>query len=72
MSKQGWDIVAFKVPDHHSILYRTFLTGDGLHKAIDDAIQGGANVCSIRWSVQSVEPASQSKEASERGAVRGD
>lgn len=43
-----YDIVAFEIPKHKSLLYRMFLDRESLHKAIDDALDKGANVISIR------------------------
>lgn len=43
-----YDIVAFQVPKHRSLLYRMFLTRDELHRALDQALDKGANVISIR------------------------
>jgi hypothetical protein len=41
-------IVAFQVPQPHSILYRNFLTKEKLLEAVSEAIDKGANVLSIR------------------------
>ena len=46
--KKLFDIVAFEVPKHKSLLYKMFLTREGLHKALDEGIDKGANVFSIR------------------------
>jgi hypothetical protein len=43
-----FDIVAFKVPDHRSLLYSSWLPVEALHNALNDAIEKGANVISIR------------------------
>ena len=48
MSKNRYDIVAFKVPRHKSLLYRRFLTLQQLKKAVEEACLKGANVISIR------------------------
>jgi hypothetical protein len=47
-----FDIVAFQVPKHKSILYRSFLTKELLLKAVDEAVSKGANVISIRRVVK--------------------
>jgi hypothetical protein len=43
-----FDIAAFQVPKHKSILYRSFLTKTKLLEAVSEAIDKGANVISIR------------------------
>jgi len=43
-----YDIVAFRVPKHKSLLYRKFLNEETLLKAISKSIELGANVISIR------------------------
>ncbi len=48
MTEKKFDIVAFEVPKHKSLLYKRFLTREGLHKAVDEGIDKGANVFSIR------------------------
>jgi hypothetical protein len=40
------------VPQHRSILYRSFLNTEGLVKALREAIAKGANVVSIRRVVR--------------------
>ena len=49
-STKRYDIVAFKVPKHRSLLYDTLITREKLHKAIDAALDREANVISIRES----------------------
>jgi hypothetical protein len=46
--KVRFDIVAFQVPRHRSILYRSFLDEEKLVEALREAIRRGANVVSIR------------------------
>jgi hypothetical protein len=46
--RERFDIVAFKVPKHKSLLYRSFLDEEQLLKAVKLAIEKGANVISIR------------------------
>jgi hypothetical protein len=41
-------VVAFKVPEPHSILYRNFITKEKLLEAVSEAIDKGANVISVR------------------------
>jgi len=48
MTDPLFDIVAFEVPKHHSIIYRTWLTEEKLKEALAFAISKGANVISIR------------------------
>ena len=48
MKQKRYDIVAFRVPEHKSLLYRRFLTLNGLLKAVAEACNKGANVISIR------------------------
>jgi hypothetical protein len=48
MKKLLFDLVAFRVPEHRSILYRCFRTKERLHEDLDEAISLGANVISIR------------------------
>jgi len=43
-----FDIVAFKVPQHHPLVYRMRITEEEPLKAISEAIKKGANVISIR------------------------
>jgi len=43
-----YDIVAFEVPKHKSLLYKMFLSKEQLLKTVEDAINKGANVISIR------------------------
>jgi hypothetical protein len=45
---EHFDIVAFNVPDHHSLLYRRYRTKDQLLSDVDTACEKGANVISIR------------------------
>jgi len=47
-----YDISAFIVPRHHSILYRSFLTKGELIAMLDEALSDGANVVSIREVVE--------------------
>lgn len=49
-STKRYDIVAFKVPKHRSLLYDTLITRERLHKALDAALDREANVISIRES----------------------
>jgi hypothetical protein len=44
----GFDIAAFQVPRHRSVLYRSFLGEEELVKALREAIRRGANVVSVR------------------------
>jgi len=46
--EKKFDIAAFIALKHHSVLYRYFLSREGLHKALDEAIDKGANIFSIR------------------------
>lgn len=46
--KKLFDIVAFEVPNHKSLVYRKFLTKEKLLKALSKAIDLDANVISIR------------------------
>jgi hypothetical protein len=46
--RERFDIVAFKVPKHKSLLYRSFPDEEQLLKAVKLAIEKGANVISIR------------------------
>ena len=48
MSEKRFDIVAFEVPKHKSLLYKMFLTKETLLKAVEEAIEKSANVISIR------------------------
>jgi len=43
-----FDIVAFRVPDHKSLIYRRFLPQAALLNAVKQATDKGANVISIR------------------------
>jgi hypothetical protein len=43
-----FDIAAFRVPQHRSLLYESFLTPEQLVEALKEAISRGANVVSIR------------------------
>lgn len=47
-----FDIVAFQVPNHKSLIYLQFVGREGLHKALDKAMDQGANVVSIRRVVE--------------------
>ena len=47
-----FDIVAFQVPKHRSLLYETWQSREQLHRALDRAIDRGANVFSIRKVVK--------------------
>ena len=49
---ENFDIVAFKVPNHKSLLYRRFLTKEGLLKAVSLAVDKDANVISIRGVIK--------------------
>ena len=46
--KERFDIAAFIVPKHRSILYKSLLDEEELLKAVKLAIRKGANVISIR------------------------
>ena len=48
MKQKLFDIVAFEVPNHKSLIYRRFLTEEQLLKALSKAIELNANVVSIR------------------------
>jgi hypothetical protein len=48
IKKPSFDIAAFQVPKHHSILYKSFLNEEKLLEAVKEAITKGANVISIR------------------------
>jgi hypothetical protein len=48
LSEDLFDIAAFRVPHHKSVLYRSFITKEQLLKAVEAAIEKGANVISIR------------------------
>lgn len=48
MTDKLYDIVAFKVPSHHSILYQAWLTEETLKERLSWALGQGANVVSIR------------------------
>ena len=48
MSEELFAIVAFQVPNPHSVLYRNYLTKEQLLEAIEKAIERGANVISVR------------------------
>jgi len=48
MSEKHFDIAAFEVPKHKSLLYKMFLTKETLLKAVEEAIEKNANVISIR------------------------
>jgi len=43
-----FDIVAFDVPYHRSLIYRSYQNRKELHEVLDKAIEKGANVISIR------------------------
>lgn len=49
-----YDIAAFCVPKHRSILYKSFLTREQLLDAIEEALSKGANVISIRMVIKEV------------------
>jgi hypothetical protein len=48
LSEDLFDIAAFRVPHHRSVLYRSFIPKEELLKAVEKAIDKGANVISIR------------------------
>ena len=48
MNEKKFDIVAFEVPKHKSLLYKRFLTEEKLKEAVSEAIAKNANVMSIR------------------------
>ena len=48
MSKNRYDIAAFKVPQDESLLHRGFLTIEELKKAVEEACLKGANFILIR------------------------
>jgi len=52
-----FDIAAFQVPKHRSVLYRSFLTKQQLLEAVSEAIDRGANIISIRRVVKTSETA---------------
>lgn len=43
-----FDIVAFNVPDHHSLIYRKYQTKEQLLTLVAKSVDLGANVISIR------------------------
>ena len=48
MEENRYDLVAFRVPRHKSLLYRRFLTIEQLKKAVEEACRKGANRIEIR------------------------
>jgi hypothetical protein len=52
MSEESFDVAAFQVPKHKSLLYKSFLNRQQLLKAVEEAIDRGANVISIRRVVK--------------------
>jgi catalase (peroxidase I) len=52
MSEELFAIAAFQVPNPRSTFYRNYLTKEQLLKAVELAIERGANVISIRKVVK--------------------